>query len=1341
MACGKLFALAAGSLCLGIHPAAADYSSEVLSDGPLAYYRFDDGVATDDLDSAQAINLGSLGTAGNGSFDGTNTRGVAGAVSGDTAIAFAQAAPTNINYVGSVIIPNNAALNPDHTGTNPFTVECWVKPNTNQSSLLSPVCSMTGDTGRSGYMIYQNTNAWQLRMGNGTSTTPALTLNAPANSVTAGAWQHLVVTYTGGATGTATLYVNGASVASGSPSGTGYQANTTFPFRIGAFNAPNRTFDGTVDEVAFFASELSASRIAARYAEATANPAGYQAHVLADSPVGYWRLNEAPFVPRTPPVADNAGSLGNSADAAYYAGSKNTATGPNAAGTYQGFGASNSALALHTANGYVGTPLPLLNNLTEFTVLGWVKRGATKSTRGGYFGQNDLLEFGDAGGGTQIEAWIDATGGNVVTSYPMPDDTWGLITLTGNAAGCRMAVYYYDTVDAEHKVVTATRGGAGNFGTRAFNFNIGGGGIFNPTGDFFRGEIDEVAVFDKALSPGRIQQLYDSAVGTVPPIASAPVSTPANGIVPEGKPYSLTVDPAGTPPFTYQWLKNGVAIEGATDRTYSVASAVVNDPVAAPFSYSVRITGTGPSGPESFTTDPTDIFVVPDLLWVGNDATNPTWWDIDTTPNWKPRGVNTPYKYTDDFSVTFDNSGIGTTVEFQVDVEPQETTFDFDAPKHYTLNGEFGILGGGAMTKTGSGTLTLNSSNPFFGDLAITGGTVEVSAADNLGGGGPPMTLNGGTIRATASHTLSRKPLIPGGAEGTIAVNDGIQLVATGGLNGGGTLVKQGPGVLRFEGYGANSFSNGAILVEEGTLAMAGGLFNGDIGLASILVESGATLLQPAGAYHALGGAWTDTPAITLEEGATYTANQENYLSIVNMTGATVNGTADLRSDYNFLLHVYPSATLSTWGVTLNGVVTPINIVVDDGPLAVDFLLSGNVVNTQPLNKTGTGTMAMTGANSTISGLTTIAEGTLTGTGTLAGPLTVSAGAAIAPGAPVGTFAAGTITLGGTYQCEISGAACDTLRASGDLVLSAGSSIQITAVNPTALFYPIATYGGSFTDNGTVVTGVPTGYEVVTAFNSVMIAQIGLSFTPVLTTVPGVGVGTLAASEFETDNGGFTVSASVTAETDWAHVTGSWQSPGQETQLETGSNVSYLTSPPLTLTKTGVFGLTFSHRHIFELYPPAESYDGGAVEFSVNGGPFQPVPAGAFYQNGYNGTMNPDSSIPLAGQKCFLGTSAGHPGFITSGCTLGAGAAGDIIRVRFMVAYDWATSGSTDFPDWEITSYQITEGATGITMTWPVGVIEYSDNLQPPWTALPDATSPMLIDTSLAPSRFFRVRP
>ena len=115
-------------------PAArADYEAEVLSENPVVYYRFDDAVTVDDLDTAVGVKLGSLGTAGDGSFIGTTTRGVPGAITGNTAMSATQPNATAINFIGALNVPNNAALNPSHTGANPFTVECWVKPNTNTS--------------------------------------------------------------------------------------------------------------------------------------------------------------------------------------------------------------------------------------------------------------------------------------------------------------------------------------------------------------------------------------------------------------------------------------------------------------------------------------------------------------------------------------------------------------------------------------------------------------------------------------------------------------------------------------------------------------------------------------------------------------------------------------------------------------------------------------------------------------------------------------------------------------------------------------------------------------------------------------------------------------------------------------------------------------------------------------------------------------------------------------------------------------------------------------------------------------------------------------------------------
>jgi hypothetical protein len=115
--------------------------------------------------------------------------------------------------------------------------------------------------------------------------------------------------------------VNGVPVASRAISG--YRANDARPFRIGTtcFDgllgdigtyAGNRGFDGWLEEVAFYGAALSANDIAAHYSAATTNGAGYASLVLANNPIGYWRLGE----PGNPPAV-NLGSLGTNADGNY----------------------------------------------------------------------------------------------------------------------------------------------------------------------------------------------------------------------------------------------------------------------------------------------------------------------------------------------------------------------------------------------------------------------------------------------------------------------------------------------------------------------------------------------------------------------------------------------------------------------------------------------------------------------------------------------------------------------------------------------------------------------------------------------------------------------------------------------------------------------------------------------------------------------------------------------------------------------------------------------------------------------------------------------------------------
>jgi pectate lyase len=106
-----------------------------------------------------------------------------------------------------------------------------------------------------------------------------------------------------------------------------------------------------------------------------------------------------------------------------------------------------------------------------------------------------------------------------------------------------------------------------------------------------------------------------SAAFPIPEISEQPAAV----IIPLGDPFSLSVAASGITPISYQWLKNGLEIDGATSPTYQVTMASSGDAG----SYQARVTNpygtitsepalvslTGPT-PPSILTGPGDIEVV-----------------------------------------------------------------------------------------------------------------------------------------------------------------------------------------------------------------------------------------------------------------------------------------------------------------------------------------------------------------------------------------------------------------------------------------------------------------------------------------------------------------------------------------------------------------------------------------------------------------------------------------------------------------------------------------------------------------------------------------------------------
>ena len=104
------------------------------------------------------------------------------------------------------------------------------------------------------------------------------------------------------------------------------------------------------------------------------------------------------------------------------------------------------------------------------------------------------------------------------------------------------------------------------------------------TSRVFNGAIDEVALFNQALTPGQLGALlYTVLPGPMPPIVVFPTWNPAS--ISFGQSSSITVSAFGTPPLSYQWmaglvgsgiytnLTDGGNIAGATSATLTVNNA------------------------------------------------------------------------------------------------------------------------------------------------------------------------------------------------------------------------------------------------------------------------------------------------------------------------------------------------------------------------------------------------------------------------------------------------------------------------------------------------------------------------------------------------------------------------------------------------------------------------------------------------------------------------------------------------------------------------------------------------------------------------------------------------
>ena len=144
-----------------------------------------------------------------------------------------------------------------------------------------------------------------------------------------------------------------------------------------------------------------------------------------------------------------------------------------------------------------------------------------------------------------------------------------------------------------------------------------------------------------------------------------------------------------------------------------------------------------------------------------------------------------------------------------------------------------------------------------------------------------------------------------------------------------------------------------------------------------------------------------------------------------------------------------------------------------------------------------------------------------------------------------------------------------------------------------------------------------------------------------------------------------------------------------------------LDSPPFPITSAAA-QLTFAN--LFSLLPA--DFDGGVLEISIGGGPFQDILAagGTFSQGGYTGTVPNGGGNPLAGRQVWTGDSGG---FIQTVVVLPASANGQnvIFRWRLGTGANVARPSSPNIPSgflgWNIDSINIPDCGAGCTIACP----------------------------------------
>lgn len=324
--------------------------------------------------------------------------------------------------------------------------------------------------------------------------------NSAANSIDFNKWQHIAIVYNSSSASNEPLfYINGVlstTTENINPAGS-HVSDSTDTLYIGAFGGAAQAYDGSIDDVRIYNYARSPAQIAWDY-----NRGG---------PVGHWKFDEC----QGAVVYDSSGFGNNGTITAGAA--PNTSVGTCSSGTTTEMwddgtnGKYSSSLGFDGTNDVVTVSNSSVLPSSTMSISAWVKRSTTGNWDRLVEHEWDTVQEGSWGlfidSGNDAQFVMKSSGGTqrlAQFTTDLTSDTWYHLVGTYDGSTGRV---YINGVEGEQ-----------TFSTSNIAIDTSGNIVIGGLTDLLEGNLDDVRIYNYALSPIQIKLLYNenSAVRFAP---------------------------------------------------------------------------------------------------------------------------------------------------------------------------------------------------------------------------------------------------------------------------------------------------------------------------------------------------------------------------------------------------------------------------------------------------------------------------------------------------------------------------------------------------------------------------------------------------------------------------------------------------------------------------------------------------------------------------------------------------------------------------------------------------------------------------------------------------------